>query len=36
MAATGKEYPAFAVPLPRDATQDDSGEAKRAYEFYFF
>ena len=35
MVATGKKYPAFAVPLPRDAVQDDSGEAKRAYEFYF-
>jgi ATP synthase F1 complex assembly factor 1 len=35
MAATGKKYPAFAVPLPRDAVQDNSGEAKRAYEFYF-
>lgn len=35
MAATGKKYPAFAVPLPREAVQDDSGEAKRAYEFHF-
>ena len=35
LAATGKNYPAFAVPLPRDTVQDDSGEAKRAYEFYF-
>jgi len=35
LVATGKRYPAFAVPLPRDAVQDDSGEAKRAYEFYF-
>lgn len=35
LAATGKKYPAFAVPLPRDTVQDDTGEAKRAYEFYF-
>ena len=35
MVVTGKKYPAFAVPLPRDTVQDDSGEAKRAYEFYF-
>jgi ATP synthase F1 complex assembly factor 1 len=35
LEATGKKYPAFAVPLPRDVVQDDSGEAKRAYEFYF-
>lgn len=35
MVVTGRKYPAFAVPLPRDAVQDDSGEAKRAYEFYF-
>jgi len=33
--ATGKKYPAFAVPLLRDTIQDDSGEARRAYEFYF-
>ena len=35
LATTGRKYPAFAVPLPRDTIQDDSGEAKRAYEFYF-
>ncbi|KAF9654262.1 ATP11-domain-containing protein [Thelephora ganbajun] len=35
LMVTGKKYPSFAVPLPRDAVQDDSGEAKRAYEFYF-
>ena len=35
MAETGKKYPAFAIPLPRDAVQDDSGEARRTYEFYF-
>ena len=35
MMATGMKYPAFAIPLPRDAVQDDSGQAKRAYEFYF-
>ena len=35
LMATGRKYRAFAVPLPRDAIQDDSGEAKRAYEFYF-
>jgi len=35
LLATGRKHPAFAVPLPRDTVQDDSGEAKRAYEFYF-
>jgi len=35
LTTTGRKYPAFAVPLPRDTVQDDSGEAKRAYEFYF-
>jgi len=35
LLATGKKYPAFAVPLSRDTVQDDSGVAKRAYEFYF-
>ena len=35
LATIGRKYPAFAVPLPRDTVQDNSGEAKRAYEFYF-
>lgn len=35
MMVTGRKYPAFAVPLPRNAIQDGSGEAKPAYEFYF-
>lgn len=35
MAGCGKKYPVFAVPLTRSAIQDDSGEAKNAYEFHF-
>ena len=35
LMTTGTKYPAFAIPLPRNAVQDDSGEAKPAYEFYF-
>jgi len=35
MSSCGSKYPVFAVPLPRRAVQDDSGEFKEAYEFHF-
>jgi ATP synthase mitochondrial F1 complex assembly factor 1 len=35
MSSCGSKYPTFAVPLPRNAVQNDPGESKKAYDFHF-